>query len=371
MRAVESLSRFASLVALSPRTARDRPEEDVMTKLGLGWSLLLVGAVAGCTTTVDVGTETGGGIQDPDGSAIVAPGEGGAGGGDASTTAGTGGGATSTGPGGAPPSSGSVVPGPEVACPDHARTILLYTQRGEHLRFDPVTATVTPVERPPCLASSPVMTRDGAQWAEHLGQIRRADPVTLDCTDLTRPSSSAAAFEFFSLASARDGDGSPDERLWIASVDMNGTGPSQLASVDMATGAVDVVGVIGDGNFLQLTMTGTADGRLIGFGQTTEPAEPGNSFNLFVFDIDRTDASIRWKTPMPIEQADPQPDATSAAAAFWGDALYVFFGNGTRDETWVVRHMLDGSAPDAVIATFDEFAVYGAASTPCDPLASL
>lgn len=323
-----------------------------MTKLGLGWSLVMGGVgvllMGGCTTRVQGGSESGGGIQDPEGSAITPPGgQGGAGG-------------AQTGAGGEAPSGGE--------CPDYAKTILVKTHTEDLMRFDPNTRELSMAPFPPCGGQSLAVGRDGTIYTSILSGIRRMDPSTMDCIDVTSPSQYFPEDTLWTIAFARHGADGPEERLWVASMS-EAPGPITLAFVDFEAESMGVVGPIGDGEFSTMVLAGTDDGRLMGIGQKSG-LEAGNAYNLHLVEIDRADASIVSSSPMPLELVDPDyKEPFSLGIAAWGDSIYAFFGLG--NDTGVVQHRLDGGAPDELIARFEGVAVYEAASTPCDEHAGL
>lgn len=327
-----------------------------MMGLDRAWSVVLVATLGGCTSTVIGGSEAGGGIQDPEGSEIVDPvGVGGAGStaGPSASAPATSSDSTSAGSGGA----GAGLPGPpdfggahrEASC-DPGTSIALVTQDQDVLSFDPATGEAELEFELHCSPGSMAMDADGALFVEAgVGVLRKIDPATGLChvPEFVDPD----GFNAFSLGFVGDAEGASGRLILADMSHWDPANPLQLAAIDIATGALEIVGDTHPKLVQMELTTGAVDG-VVGFGGT----DVGQSI---VFEVDVNDASVMWTIEVPSPGA-----GNSFAAARWGDFIYMFIGDSDLGETDVSRLDLATGVTEH-FATIVGHAVIGAGTPVC------
>jgi hypothetical protein len=234
--------------------------------------------------------------------------------------------------------------------------IYVVTEQSDLLRFDPPSATFTPIGTVDC----PVMTSTTTPFSmavDHLGtayvvfddgELFEVSTADASCAPTSSPIDASAFTPTFGMGFSADKDGLA-ETLFLAGT----SSPGDLGTLDTSTFVVHDVGAFSS-DIGEAELTGTGDGRLFAFGVVQGLA------GAHLSEIDEADASILDDKVVPTPQ---DPDAW--AFAFWGGDFYFFTATG-GPSTVGRFHPADGSF-DAAYATAPGETITGAGVSTCAP----
>ncbi|NUO49144.1 MAG: hypothetical protein HOV80_09840 [Polyangiaceae bacterium] len=192
-------------------------------------------------------------------------------------------------------------------CAAGTEFIYLIGQDGQLIRFDPENVAFSPIGVLSCPnGDSPfsmTIARDGYAWVEYSNmRLYRVDIATAACTP-TDYVPNQVGFQRFGMGMVAASPES-EETLYVA--DFDGVG---IAKLDRQTLQLTFVGAF-DQIFGAAELTGTADGRLVGFFPSESPA--------VIAEIDPASGSILSVIPQPVTAG------FGWAFAFWGGDFYMF-----------------------------------------------
>jgi hypothetical protein len=234
-----------------------------------------------------------------------------------------------------------------------ATSIYVVSEQANLYRFDPPSATFTPIGTLSCPGGggpfSMAVDYQGTAYVEYQDRtLFRVSTATASCTPTSYVSTSSFNTSFgMGFSSDPDGKG---ETLYLA-----GEGaPGALATLDTQSFAVQTVGAFST-DIGNAELTGTGLGELYAFGIVE-----GTPF-AHLADIDKTDAAILT------DDSVPTSDQTSAwAFAAWGGDFYFFTSTDGASTTVARLHPPDQSY-DVSYATLPGEAITGAGVSTCAP----
>ena len=226
----------------------------------------------------------------------------------------------------------------------------MITQEDDLLAFDPATGTFVALITSACdTGYSMAMTDAGDLFTFSGTQILTLDPATGACSVLagfaTTPEFDMFALGFVGVTSA------PGGRLVAVAPASRSGEPSHMATIDPATGALQVVGPTHP-DLSQIELSSGRDDRITGLAGGYDGA-------LRIVELDVSTGAPVWTI-----QVTAPPVGNSFATARWGDDVYAFFGNSDDHTTEVRRTDLQTRLTTSV-GTFDIGAVIGAGTPSC------
>jgi hypothetical protein len=180
------------------------------------------------------------------------------------------------------------------------------------------------------------------------GQLYAVSTATAACKSTSFSSGEKGFSVKFGMGfSANKND--PGEKLYVAE-HIDGT---RLATIDTTSMELSIVGSFGS-SIGNPELTGTADGRLFGFGRD-DSLPSGFHFS----EIDSSNANALSDTIVPVGES-----GSSWAFAFWGGDFYFFTSIGSGTSVVTRLHPDDGSL--SAVATLDR-TIVGAGVSTCAP----
>ena len=220
------------------------------------------------------------------------------------------------------------------------------------LRFDPPSATFTPIAQLKCPSNgshpfSMAVDRQNVAYVEYdNGMIFAVDTTTGACATTSYVADSVVPFGNFGMGYATIGFG-PDEQLFVAADNQPGT----LGRIDTKN-AFTLLPV---GNFEPSVpfaeLTGSGDGRLYAFYGISNDSETA------IAEIDKTSGAVIGQDVLPDVHR-----GSGWAFAYWGDGFYIFTDPGPQN-TW----HYDTATKQATIVAHYKTAVVGAGVSTCAP----
>ncbi|HEY4121492.1 MAG TPA: hypothetical protein VGM56_26685 [Byssovorax sp.] len=268
----------------------------------------------------------------------------------AQMTAGTGGAAFvgSAGVGGVAPSTST---GPDTDCAEETKLVYVVSQERGFYSFDPSTLTFTQVgvlhcPDPGAQPFSMAVDRNGVAWVLYSdSEIFAVDIKTAACTATSFHSQ--GPFSSFGMGFTTNGATSTQETLYLANY--TGAGLGKLDTTNMVVSAVGPY----DQVHASAELTGTGDGRLFAFFETT-PIQIG--------EIDPTNAHVLSLAPQPGVMI-----GSAWAFAFWGGSFWLFTnpsGGGSR----VTNYDPTTMTTQVVLPNVGGFSIVGAGVSTCAPV---
>ena len=178
--------------------------------------------------------------------------------------------------------------------------------------------------------------------------INRVDIKTGACKGLISFTCGTSDFSDFGMGYVTDGPDTLEEKLYIANLDQ----PSQLATLDVKTGKVNVVGSI---TYAGGEFTGNSLGQLWGFFPRESPP--------IVAQIDKTNGQAIKDQIFPLSSLSNS--AAAWAFAHWGGAYYIFYK--TYEESSTSVYKLQGGVLTTHISGSGKLIV-GAGVSTCAPI---
>jgi hypothetical protein len=185
------------------------------------------------------------------------------------------------------------------------------------------------------------------------GELFRVSTLTASCKATGFVAEQNGFPPTFGMGFSANGN-DPGETLYVAGALFDDAGTkSPLATIDTTTFALTTVSpfsqYIGDPE-----LTGTADGRLFGFG----PGLPDSH----VAEIEKATAKIKSDVHLQLNQSA----ASSWAFAFWGGDFY-FFTLDDSGATIVHRYTPGATTAPPAVASIDTAIIVGAGVSTCAP----
>ena len=239
-------------------------------------------------------------------------------------------------------------------CDDAGLTRFIYvvTQQEDLLSFDPLAATFGPIGKLDCPGArggtpfSMAVDRQGTAYVVYSsGALFRVSTRTAECTPT--PLVMAQGFTTFGMAFL-DRGGSTDT-LYIATdgVPAPGPGPSALATIDLSSFEVSVIGPV---SLALAELTGSPDGRLFAYhGVGTSSA---------IAQVDPDSAQLVANSNLP-----GLSEGAAWALGYWGGDFYVF----TAPTGTSVVHRFRPSEGSVVQVAQLNATIFGAGVSTCAP----
>ena len=268
-----------------------------------------------------------------------------------------------------PPIDASVGPGLS-DCPDAGATLVyVVTQSSTLYSFDPPTATfktlgglACPTPNPEWQPFSMAVNRKGTAYVlfsnydeSGVGQLYQVDPATSACTALPYVGGQLG-FNTFGMGFVGDGDHTTDT-LYIADDTSGAAGVPQLATLDLSTFHVSLVGNLSPGTIQNAELSGSGDGRLFAFYAINQ----GTSSAVGQLDP-ATGALIANDDLVSLPQV--VNDGGGWAFGYWGGEFYLFTTSPTLGS--LVTRFNPSDKTQTLIATLPEIVV-GAGVSTCAP----
>jgi hypothetical protein len=262
--------------------------------------------------------------------------------------------------GGGPADAGPGEPPPDAApsdCGPGVTDIYLLSMEHNLIRFSPSDLTFTTIGKVDCplnaSAYSMAVNRQGVAYVRYSdGELFRVSTLTAKCEPTGFVAGQGGFPMTFSMAFVAD-QGDPGETLFLAGMDFGTEGTPVLGTLDTATFTLSTVGKL-DQPVGRLELTGTGDGRLVGFA----PGAPGSH----VFEIDKSSAAVQEDMTVYLDQIK----FDAYAFAFWGGKYYIFSSSAPGGT--VVHAYTPGEVEPSIVAQIDKATIVGAGVSTCAPL---